>query len=137
MKYLFLTAPLLSLALLVPNASAQDEDAPKPGMETDWLKFVKGYKGEKMGAEVREVEQGEQGQRLVIAIPKVSMADPDTIEEVRVVGQAPQEIDLIPEFEYEWVGDYDNDFYGLVIRFSDETRWPIRLFLHSDTGFIR
>ena len=137
MKILFLTAPLLSLALLVPNAIAQDEDAPKPGMETDWLEFVKGYKGEKMGAEVREVEQGEQGQRLVIAIPKVSMADPDTIEEVRVVGQAPQEIDLIPEFEYEWVDDYDNDFYGLVIRFSDETRWPIRLYLHSDTGFIR
>ncbi len=41
MKHLFLTAPLLSLALLVPNASAQDEDAPKPGMETDWLEFVK------------------------------------------------------------------------------------------------
>ncbi len=137
MKHLFLTAPLLSLALLVPNASAQDEDAPKPGMETDWLEFVKGYKGNVMGAEVREVEQGEQGQRLVIAIPKASMADPDTIEEVRVVGQAPQEIDLIPEFEYEWVDDYDNDFYGLVIRFSDDTRWPIRLYLHSDTGFIR
>ena len=137
MKHLFLTAPLLSLALLVPYANAQDEEAPKPGMETDWLEFVKGYKGEKMGAEVREVEQGEQGQRLVIAIPKVSMADPDAIEEVRVVGQAPQEIDLSPEFEYEWVDDYDNDFYGLVIRFSDETRWPIRLYLHSDTGFVR
>jgi hypothetical protein len=137
MKHLFLTAPLLSLALLVSHASAQDEDAPKPGMETDWLEFVKGYKGNVMGAEVREVEQGQDGQKLVIAIPKVSMADPDTIEEVRVVGQAPQEIDLIPEFEYEWVDDYDNDFYGLVIRFSDETRWPIRLYLHSDTGFVR
>ncbi len=137
MKHLFLTAPLLSLALLVPNASAQDEDAPKPGMETDWLEFVKGYKGSVMGAEVREVEQGQSGQKLVIAIPKESMADPDTIEEVRVVGKAPQEIDLIPEFEYEWVDDYDNDFYGLVIRFSDDTRWPIRLYLHSDTGFIR
>ena len=90
-----------------------------------------------MGAEVREAEQDGEGQRLVIAIPKVAMADPDQIEEVLVVGQAPQEIDLIPEFEYEWVEDYDNDFYGLVIRFSDETRWPIRLYMHSDAGFVR
>jgi len=118
------------------SAAAQEEE-PKPGMETDWLEFVKGYKGGVMGAEVREVEQGDDGSRLVIAIPKVSMADPDQIEEVRVVGQAPQEIDLLPEFEYEWVDDYDNDFYGLVIRFSDDTRWPIRLYLHSDTGFVR
>ena len=127
----------ITLSLLAFTSVAQEDEAPKPGMETDWLEFVKGYKGGVMGAEVREVEQGEQGSKLVIAIPKVSMADPDQIEEVRVVGQAPQEIDLIPEFEYEWVDDYDNDFYGLVIRFSDETRWPIRLYLHSDTGFIR
>ena len=118
-------------------ASAQDEDGEKPGMETGWLEFVKGHKGDVMGAEVREAEQGSEGSRLVIAIPKVSMADPDTIEEVRVVGQAPQEIDLLPEFEYEWVDDYDNDYYGLVIRFSDEPRWPIRLYLHSDSGFVR
>ena len=127
----------ITLSLLAFISVAQEDEAPKPGMETDWLEFVKGYKGGVMGAEVREVEQGEQGSKLVIAIPKVSMADPDQIEEVRVVGQAPQEIDLIPEFEYEWVDDYDNDFYGLVIRFSDETRWPIRLYLHSDTGFVR
>jgi hypothetical protein len=127
----------ITLSLLAFTSVAQEDEAPKPGMETDWLEFVKGYKGDVMGAEVREVEQGEQGSKLVIAIPKVSMADPDQIEEVRVVGQAPQEIDLIPEFEYEWVDDYDNDFYGLVIRFSDETRWPIRLYLHSDTGFVR
>ncbi len=127
----------ITLSLLAFTSVAQEDEAPKPGMETDWLEFVKGYKGGVMGAEVREVEQGEQGSKLVIAIPKVSMADPDQIEEVRVVGQAPQEIDLIPEFEYEWVDDYDNDFYGLVIRFSDETRWPIRLYLHSDTGFVR
>ena len=129
----------ITLSLLAFISVAQEDEAPKPGMETDWLEFVKGYKGGVMGAEVREVEQGADGKgsKLVIAIPKVAMADPDQIEEVRVVGQAPQEIDLIPEFEYEWVDDYDNDFYGLVIRFSDETRWPIRLYLHSDTGFVR
>ena len=129
----------IALSVLAVAAVGQDDEAPKPGMETDWLEFVKGHKGGVMGAEVREVEEGADGKgsKLVIAIPNVAMAVPDQIEEVRVVGQAPQEIDLIPEFEYEWVDDYDNDFYGLVIRFSDETRWPIRLYLHSDSGFVR
>ncbi|MDA8752561.1 hypothetical protein N9M39_00195 [Halieaceae bacterium] len=109
------------------------------GMETDWLEFVKGYKGGVVGAEVREAQPGSpgKGSTLMIAIPKAAMADPSQIEEVRVVGQAPQELDLLPEFEYEWVDDYDNDFYGLLIRFREDSQMPIRLYLHSDTGFIR
>ena len=139
MNFTSIIAALILLLLPGIAAVAQVEAPTKPGMETDWLEFVKGYKGGVMGAEVREVEEGTDGKgsTLIIAIPKVAMADPDQIEEVRVVGQAPREIDLIPEFEYEWVDDYDNDYYGLVIRFSDETRWPIRLFLQSDAGFVR
>ena len=108
-------------------------------METDWLEFVKGDKGEKVGAEVREADKDAEtgGSRLVIAIPKVAMDDPSTMEEVRVVGQAPQEIDFFPEYEYEWVDDYDNDYYGLIIKFSEDTQYPIRLYIESNSGFIR
>ena len=127
---------LLLVGVFAFACVAQEEDT--FGLETDWLEFVKGHKGGTMGAEVREADTMPEGKgsRLVIAIPKVSMADPSQIEEVRVVGQAPEEIDFFPEFEYEWVDDYDNDFYGLVIRFSEDTKWPIRLFLDSNAGFV-
>ncbi|MBK6738859.1 MAG: hypothetical protein IPG64_13605 [Haliea sp.] len=38
---------------------------------------------------------------------------------------------------YEWVSDTDPDNYGLVIRLSRNTNWPIRLYMNSDPGFIR
>jgi len=130
--------PLLTAAALVMAASstfAQD----KVLMETDWLEFVKGHKGNTVGAEVREADRDSTtgGSRLVIAIPKVAMDDPTMMEEVRVVGQAPKEIDLLPDYEYEWVEDYDNDYYGLIIKFSEDTQYPIRLYIESNSGFIR
>ena len=130
--------PLLTAAALVMAASstfAQD----KVLMETDWLEFVKGHKGNTVGAEVREADRDSTtgGSRLVIAIPKVAMDDPTMMEEVRVVGQAPKEIDLLPDFEYEWVEDYDKDYYGLIIKFSEDTQYPIRLYVESNSGFIR
>ena len=138
MKKLILSAALIatSISLCVGSASAQD----KAMMETDWLELVKGYKGRGVGAEVREVgSDSEGGQRLVIAIPKAAMPNRSEMEEVVVVGQAPGKIefDLIPEFEYEWVEDYDNDYYGLLIRLNEDSKVPIRLFLQSEAGFIR
>jgi hypothetical protein len=137
-RKLILSAALIatSISLGVGSVSAQD----KAMMETDWLELVKGYKGSGVGAEVREVgSDSEGGQRLVIAIPKAAMPNRSEMEEVVVVGQAPGKIefDLIPEFEYEWVEDYDNDYYGLLIRLNEDSKVPIRLFLKSDEGFIR
>ena len=138
MNKLILSAALIagSLAFGVNTVSAQD----KAMMETDWLELVKGYKGGGVGAEVREVgTHAEGGQRLVIAIPKAAMPDRTEMEEVVVVGQAPGEIDfdLIPDFEYEWVDDYENDYYGLLIRLNEDSKVPIRLFMQSEEGFIR
>ena len=138
MRKLILSAALIatSISLGVGSVSAQD----KAMMETDWLELVKGYKGSSVGAEVREVgSDSEGGQRLVIAIPKAAMPNRSEMEEVVVVGQAPGKIefDLIPEFEYEWVEDYDNDYYGLLIRLNEDSKVPIRLFLQSEAGFIR
>ena len=41
------------------------------------------------------------------------------------------------DITFEWVDDYDNDNYGLVIRLGRDTNWPIRLFMNSGPGFTR
>ena len=134
-----LTARSLLTATAFVMAASSPFAQDKVLMETDWLEFVKGDKGDSVGAEVREADRDSTtgGSRLVIAIPKVAMDDPSMMEEVRVVGQAPKEIDLLPDYEYEWVEDYDNDYYGLIIRFSEDTQYPIRLYIESNSGFIR
>jgi hypothetical protein len=67
------------------------------------------------------------------------MNDPDTIEEVIVVGRHPDKPEP-PEpldITYEWLDDYENDNYGLVIRLGKNSKWPIRLYLNSAPGFVR
>ena len=106
--------------------------------ETDWLHLVEGYRGETVGAEVRHIETDEDtgAQKLIIAIPKIAISHPNQMEEVVVVGQAPEEREPIFDFKYEaeWVDDYDNDHYGLIIRLGKGSNWPIRLFMYSDDG---
>ena len=122
---------LLAPAILV----AQDDKGP---IESDWLELVKGYKGDAVGVELREIEDGdtEETQKITLAIPKTAISHPDEIEEVVVCGRKPEEPDPI-DIQYEWLDDYDNDNYGLVIRLGRNSRWPIRLYMNSDPGFIR
>jgi len=127
-------AKLGGLAMLIPLFSwAQGQMT-----ETDWLHLVEGYKGDTVGAEVRKIETDEAtgGQKLIISIPKIAISHPDQMEEVVVVGQAPEEREPIFNFKYEaeWLDDYDNDHYGLVIRLGKGSNWPIRLFMYSDDG---
>ena len=122
---------LLAPAILV----AQDDKGP---IESDWLELVKGYKGDAVGVELREIEDGdtEETQKITLAIPKTAISHPDEIEEVVVYGRKPEEPEPI-DIQYEWLDDYDNDNYGLVIRLGRNSRWPIRLYMNSDPGFIR
>lgn len=126
--------PLLVLSVLALPALAVEP------IESDWLELVKGYKGSAMGAEVMAVEEGESAemQKVTIAIPKEAIGDPDTIEEVVVVGRMPDKPEAAEPIDvtFEWVDDYDNDNYGLVIRLG-KGNWPIRLFMNSDAGFTR
>ena len=130
---------VLGASMLAGTGAFAEEDPATTG----WLDLVKGSRGDVMGAEVREVEQNPDDpneKTLVIAIPKVSMNKPPSeIEEVRVVGQAPEELDIMPdiEFEYRWVEDLDGDNYGLLIYWKEDTEYPIRLFMHSRHGTIR
>lgn len=124
-----------AMALSPLTALAQNGTEP---LESDWLELVKGYTGDTLGTELVEIEDGEvEGtQKITLAIPKTSMRHPDEIEEVVVIGRKPEEPEPL-DITYEWLDDYDNDKYGLVIRLGKNTRWPIRLYMNSDAGFVR
>lgn len=126
-------APLL----LVVALGARGDDL----LQTNWIEMVRGFQDADTGIQVREVTQDDSGAtHLQIAIPKVRMADVMDMEEVRVVGQRPQEFEfrnLLPEFEYEWVDDYDNNFYGLLVHFKGAPKTPLRLFFSSESGFLQ
>lgn len=129
---------LASLAGTVLLAATPLTLAEEEAMETDWLELVRGYKGSTMGAELVSIEEGDAPdmQEIMVALPKDEVGDPDDIEEVIVVGRMPDK--PVPmEIEYEWVDDYEKDRYGLVIRLSKNSNWPIRLYFNSEPGFTR
>lgn len=108
--------------------------------ETGWLELVKGHLDEGSGTGVREVEPGEvEGERkITLAIPKKRLGvSSSELEEVRVIGRRPEPLDLMPDFRYEWVADYDNEHYGLIIHLRDDGSMPLRLYMESSTGYIR
>ena len=115
------------------NASAQEGTS----LESDWLELVKGHRGETMGVELREIEAGEEAgtHKVTLAVPKTAIEHPDAIEEVVVVGRKPEEPEPL-QIKYEWLDDYDNDNYGLVIHLG-KGNWPIRLYMNSTPGFTR
>ena len=126
----------LTLLLALPVLLVA-QDVPLP-LESGWMELVKGNRDPTTGVEMREVEEGKTGEAhtLVLAIPKSSMNHPDTIEEVVVVGKRPEK--PVPlDITYEWLNDYDNDNYGLVIHLGKNSNWPIRLYLDSSPGYVR
>ncbi|TXS95268.1 hypothetical protein FV139_05055 [Parahaliea maris] len=131
----------LGLSVLAATLGAQGVLAETVTKQTDWMELVKGYKGKQMGAELRDIESEDTfgGRKITIAIPKTSMSDPGMMEEVRVVGHRPEETEFeFPlEFRHEWVDDYDNDYYGLVLYLGKDANVPIRLYMESNTGFAR
>lgn len=126
----------LVLSVGAPFASAQSDNSL---LETDWIELVKGYKGETVGAELREIEPAddEGTRKITLAIPKTAISHPDKIDEVVVVGKKPDKPEPLLDVQLEWLDDYDNDNYGLVIYLSEDSNWPIRLFMSSEAGFIR
>lgn len=125
---------LLSAALLVSAATVAQQGS---SLQSDWLELVKGHKGEAMGLELRDIEAGEEDgiRKVTLAVPKTAIEHPDAIEEVVVIGRKPDDPEPL-NIKYEWVNDYDDDHYGLIIHLGD-SNWPIRLFMNSSPGFTR
>lgn len=107
-------------------------------LESDWMELVKGSRDEAFGAELREIEDSDAAgtREITLAIPKSAISHPDAIEEVVVIGRKPEKPEPL-DIGYEWLDDYDDDNYGLVIRLGKDTNWPIRLYLNSSPGYIR
>lgn len=127
--------PTLLFAVLPALASAEDAS-----LETVWIEPSQGQRDSASGIEVVTVNtHPDTGvESALIKVPKRALAD-NALEEVRVVGQAPQKAelpDLFPDLETEWVDDYDNDHYGLLVRFNDRQKTPFRLFVSSKDGFL-
>lgn len=129
-------ALVLIVAMLPAMASAQSVE-----MESDWIELVKGHRGAKMGVEVRDLVTdpvtGEQ--TVTVSIPKLVLGDTPMMEEVVVTGKGPQKREfepLFPELEAQWVDDYDNDNYGLLVKLKKDQKIPFRLFFSSEAGVL-
>lgn len=125
----------LGLVFTAPVMSQSDDEA----LKSDWIELVKGYKGGAMGAEIREIEEeaADGTRKITLAIPKTSIKHPDEIEEVVVIGRKPDEPEPLFNLRLEWLDDYDNDNYGLVIHLGKDSNWPIRLYMSSESGYMR
>ncbi len=136
MRSIYFRAGLLGLLLFTPLALLAQEDS-QP-LQSDWMQLVKGYRDQGSGVEMRDVDYGsEAGTRTItLAIPKSSRINPDDIEEVVVVGRRPAKPEPL-DITYEWLDDYDDDNYGLVIRLGKDSNWPIRLYLDSGSGYLQ
>lgn len=134
MNVRFLVTMVCALFLLQTVRALAEGEA----LQSDWLELVRGYKGSVLGAELVSIEQDTtpEMQRVTVAIPKSALPARETIEEVLVVGRMPEPREPI-EFTYEWLDDYENDRYGLVIHLRKDNKWPIRLYLHADTAVIK
>ncbi len=124
------------IALILPALClAQQVSLP---MESDWMELVTGHRDERTGTEVRSIESdGESGyQTITLAVPKKKVGSPDAIEEVVVIGRKPEKPEPLLDMNYEWLDDYEDDNYGLVIRLRKDTEWPIRLYVDSEAGFV-
>ncbi len=132
----FLPAIAVIALLFTGSVLSQSGDE---AMKTEWIELVKGYKGATTGAEVREIEENaDDGSRTItLAIPKTVMKHPDEIEEVVVVARKPEEPEPLFNLRLQWLDDYDNDNYGLVIHLSKDSNWPIRLYMNSESGYMR
>lgn len=135
---ILIRSAVAALSLLVAAGAAHSDSE---SMQTGWLELVKGSRGNVIGAELVDIEEGDRAdmQKITVTIPKSSLDDPGDIEEVLVIGQKLPEAEKPKpvEFTYEWVEDYDNDNYGLVIRLGKDTNWPIRLYMNSEAGFVQ
>lgn len=129
-----LAAAVLSLAPWAAYAESL-------GMQSDWLELVKGERCEVSGAEIMSVSQHpETGHHTVmVKVPKAGLSEQPDMEEVRVVGQAPEKTEMpnpLPELETEWVDDYDNNHYGLLVKLNSKQKVPIRLFVSAQDGYL-
>ena len=113
------------MLLLTLNAEA---------VETDWLELKEGFVDKKTGAKLKKIQPAaEPDQQLItVAIPKNAIDADSTIEEVVVIGHKPKQKEFEIPISYEWAENFEEDYYGLIIKFGKENKFPIRIYFKGD-----
>ena len=123
MKYVVTT---LGMSLLLVSFLGQADE-----LTTDWIQPVSGFHENTLGTEIRAVEPIEEtGEtRIILSVPKESISEYGDIPEVVVVAKKPKK-EQQPEIQirHEWVSDYDNDNYGLVLYLGKDDQLPFRIY---------
>ncbi|MFA5629900.1 MAG: hypothetical protein WC997_00195 [Porticoccaceae bacterium] len=102
-------------------------------LQTDWIEPVQGYEEGALKAKLRarEVSPADGNTTVTISIPKSSLSDREAIDEVIVYGKQDDQSEPELEIRHEWVADYDQDNYGLVLYLGKNGNIPLRLFFRD------
>ena len=122
---------LLALVLIAMAFQLQAET-----LETGWLELSPGEVDKTTGTRIYAVDSsGDNDTQISVAIPKTRISERDNIEEMVIIGRQREGVELpLPNISYEWVDDYDRDHYGLLVRFGERSRYPVRFFFKSEAG---
>jgi len=122
------TARITLLAALAMPASLLGAD-----LQTDWIEPVQGYEEDVLKATLRarEVSPDDGSTTVTISIPKSSLSDRESIDEVIVYGKQGDQSEPELKIRHEWLADYDQDNYGLVLYLGKNGNIPLRLFFRD------
>ena len=114
-----LAALAAALVLAVPALAGETAD----------VELRKGYVDPKSGVKVEEimVVPGQDMQAVRLAVPRSG----EPIEEMVVTAKRRSGEPVLQLKPHEFVRDYDNDYYGLVIYLGKNESLPLRLYMDA------
>lgn len=115
------------LGLLITGSTLAEE------LQSDWIEPVPGFAETVLGVEIRSVDAPDtKGQtRVTLSVPKSSLANNPNIHEVVVVAERSGERQTRKPIRHEWVSNYDDDHYGLVLYLGKNEQIPFRLYFDA------
>lgn len=120
-----MTAGLLGLLMAGPVVAEE--------LQSDWIEPVPGFAENVLGVEIRSVDAPDtEGQtRVTLSVPKSSLANDPGIHEVIVIAERSGEQRSRTPIRHEWVSNYDDDNYGLVLYLGKNEQIPFRLYFDA------
>jgi hypothetical protein len=115
----------IALAGALPFASGAED------LETDWIEPVAGFEESTLGArlKVMEISPVDGSATVTVAIPKSRLKDNDAVEEIIIYGKKPDKSEPVMTIPHEWIQDYSQDYYGLVLYLGKDGNIPFRIYL--------
>lgn len=103
-------------------------------LQTEWIEPTAGFSEQALGARIKSIEAmpGDEGQKVIIEIPRESMTQEESMQEIVVTARQPDQSESEIKVRHEWVKDYENDFYGLVLYLGKNNDLPFRIYLKSN-----